>query len=139
MGAFVARKLVKLLVQNDVPVKRARVAVLGLTFKENVPDLRNSRVPDIVRELFEFGIEAQVHDPLADPHVAREEYGIALAPLEALRGLDAVVLTVPHAAYLRGPGLDLSAMLTPRGGIVVDVKSALAPGAVPGNSTYWSL
>ncbi len=139
MGAFIARKLVKLLVQDDVPVRRARVAVLGLTFKENVPDLRNSRVPDILRELLEFGIAAQVHDPLADPDHAREEYGIALAPLEALRGLDAVVLAVPHAAYRRAPAALLAAMLGPRGGIVVDVKSALSAADLPPNSTYWSL
>ncbi len=107
-------KLVKLLVQNDVPVKRARVGVLGLTFKEDVPDLRNSRVPDILRELKEFGIEAMVHDPLADPEEARAEYGIALAPLELFHALDAVVLAVPHASYREAFAEGrLSGLLTP--------------------------
>ncbi|MVW02171.1 nucleotide sugar dehydrogenase, partial [Escherichia coli] len=75
MGAWLAQRLVKALVQAGLPVKGARVAVLGLTFKEDVPDLRNSRVPDIVAELKEFGIEARVHDPVADAHEAEEEYG----------------------------------------------------------------
>ncbi len=82
MGGFVAQKLVKLLIAREVPVRRARVAVLGLTFKENVPDLRNSRVPDILRELASFGIVARVHDPLAEPDAAAHEYGLALGPLE---------------------------------------------------------
>jgi UDP-N-acetyl-D-galactosamine dehydrogenase len=140
MGAFVARKLVKLLVQNDVPVKRARVAILGLTFKENVPDLRNSRVPDIRRELQEFGVEPLVHDPLADPGQARHEYGIELTPPEAMREVDAVVLAVPHADYLSRAGrAAIAAMFAPRGGILIDVKSALEPGELPGNIVYWSL
>ena len=100
MGAFVAQKLVKLLIARDVPVRRARVGVLGLTFKENVPDLRNSRVPDILQELATFGIAAMVHDPLADRRCGHIEYGLELAPLDLLRQLDAMVLAVPHRAYL---------------------------------------
>ena len=140
MGAFVARKLVKLLVQNDVPVKRARVGVLGLTFKEDVPDLRNSRVPDILRELKEFGIEVMVHDPLADPQEAGTEYGIALAPLELFHALDAVVLAVPHASYREAFAEGrLSGLLT-RTGILIDVKSVLSPAALPAaGQLYWSL
>src|SRR4051794_5801488 len=76
MGGFVAQKLVKLLIAADVPVRRARVGVLGLTFKENVPDLRNSRVPDILAELTSFGVTALVHDPLAPDEAARAEYGL---------------------------------------------------------------
>jgi UDP-N-acetyl-D-glucosamine/UDP-N-acetyl-D-galactosamine dehydrogenase len=140
MGAFVARKLVKLLVQNDVPVKRARVGVLGLTFKEDVPDLRNSRVPDILRELKEFGIDVMVHDPLADPEEAGTEYGIALAPLELFHALDAVVLAVPHASYREAFAEGhLSGLLT-RTGILIDVKSVLSPAALPAaGQLYWSL
>jgi UDP-N-acetyl-D-galactosamine dehydrogenase len=138
MGAFIAQKLVKLLVQNDVPVRRARVGILGLTFKEDVPDLRNSRVPDILRELKEFGVEARVHDPRADPGEAEAEYGIPLAPLELFRDLDAVVLAVPHAAYLDETHLQLSRMLS-RNGIVIDVKSALDRARMPASLLYWSL
>jgi UDP-N-acetyl-D-galactosamine dehydrogenase len=138
MGAFVAQKLVKCLIQTDVPVRRARVGILGLTFKEDVPDLRNSRVPDIVRELASFGIAALVHDPLADAGEAHEEYGLELAPLERFRDLDALVLAVPHRAYLAGGAGPLVAMLG-RGGLLVDVKSALKPGDLPQTLAYWSL
>jgi UDP-N-acetyl-D-galactosamine dehydrogenase len=138
MGSFVAQKLVKLLISRKVQVHRARVAVLGLTFKENVPDLRNSRVPDILRELASFGIEAQVHDPLADAEATCREYGLTMAPLEALRELDALVLAVPHRAYLDLGAPVLAAMLTPAG-ILADLKSALDPDRLPAGHCYWSL
>jgi UDP-N-acetyl-D-galactosamine dehydrogenase len=138
MGVFVAQKLVKMLIRNEVPVRRARVGVLGLTFKENVPDLRNSRVPDILHELAAFGIEALIHDPLAGADEARTEHGVALSPLELFRGLDAVVLAVPHAPYLALGEEGLGAMLRPAG-ILIDVKSALRPERVPAGRTYWSL
>lgn len=138
MGAFVARKLVKLLIANDVPVRRARVGILGLAFKENVPDFRNSRVPDIVRELASFGVRAKVHDPLADPGEVERTCGFGLAPLEAFRELDGLVLAVPHAAY-RGLLRDgLGQMLGPRA-TVIDIRSALEPDVLPSDVTYWSL
>ena len=138
MGAFVAQKLVKLLIARDVPVRRARVGVLGLTFKENVPDLRNSRVPDIVRELQSFGIAALVHDPLASPEAALEEYGIDLEPLDRLRDLDGLILAVPHRAYLEQGENGLAAMVA-TAGTVVDVKSVMDPARLPPTLTYWSL
>ncbi len=138
MGVFVAQKLVKLLIRNDVPVRRARVGVLGLTFKENVPDLRNSRVPDIVRELASFGIEALIHDPLADPRKAAAEHGLTLAPLERFRHLDAVVLAVPHRVFLQLGEANLAAMLT-GSGILIDVKSVLDASSFGGGLVYWSL
>lgn len=138
MGGFVAQKLVKLLIARDVPVKRARVGVLGLSFKENVPDLRNSRVPDILRELQSFGVEAMVHDPMVDAEEAQRTYGLDLTPLEALRSLDALVLAVPHKAYLvLGEG-GIAARLA-ASGIVVDVKSVLDPSRLPAGLSYWSL
>lgn len=138
MGAFVAQRLVKMLIAQDVAIRRARVAVLGLSFKENVPDLRNSRVPDILRELASFGIEAGIHDPLADPAQAQAEYGLALSPLELLRDLDAVVLAVPHRRYLEAGEAGIGAMLGPAG-IVIDVKSVLDPARLPAGQGYWSL
>jgi UDP-N-acetyl-D-galactosamine dehydrogenase len=138
MGGFVAQKLVKTLIRNDVPVRRARVGILGLTFKEDVPDLRNSRVPDIVKELASFGIAACVHDPHADAAEAHEEYGLELTPLAGFRELDALVLAVPHRAYLAQGPAALTQMLA-RNGILVDVKSALRPEDVPSSLTYWSL
>ena len=138
MGAFVAQRLVKLLIQSDLPVKRARIGILGVTFKENVPDLRNSRVPDIVTELAQFGIHARVHDPLADPDEAQQAYGLSLAPLEALYDLDALILAVPHDAYVAILPEMLPAALRP-GGIVVDVKSVLRARDIPDDRRFWSL
>ena len=138
MGAFIAQRLVKLLIANDRPVKGAKVGVLGLTFKENVPDLRNSRVPDILRELAEFGVECVVHDPRADPGEAAHEYGVFLAPLDALTNLDALVLAVPHREYLLGDPDALTGKIV-TGGVVIDVKSVLDPAKFPSHLTYWSL
>jgi UDP-N-acetyl-D-galactosamine dehydrogenase len=138
MGAFVAQKLVKLLVRRDVPIRQARIGVLGLTFKEDVPDLRNSRVPDIVQELGQFGVEPLVHDPLADAEEAREEYGLSLCAWEELRELDALVLAVAHRRYLERPLAELLGGLKPAG-VVIDVKSALVQRELPEGVGYWSL
>jgi UDP-N-acetyl-D-galactosamine dehydrogenase len=138
MGTYVAQKLIKLLIARDIQVKRARVGVLGLTFKENVPDLRNSRVPDILAELRQFGIEPRVADPRADAEEAHHEYGISLTPLEELTGLDAVVFAVSHDEY-RGLGGDKLRTLVHDHGVVIDVKSMLDPRAVPPGLAYWCL
>jgi len=138
MGAFVAGKLVKLLIAGGHALPGARVGILGLTFKENVGDLRNSRVVDLIAELESYGIAPLVHDPLADPDRARDELGVALQPLDALDRLAAVVLAVPHRPYLAAPADDIAARLVP-GGILVDVKARLDPGTLPAGLTYWSL
>jgi UDP-N-acetyl-D-galactosamine dehydrogenase len=122
MGKFIAQKMVKLLVQLDGgSIKKMKVGILGLTFKENVPDIRNSRVPDIIEELREYGIEPLIHDPQVDPAEAQKEYGITLSSMDEFKGLDGIVLAVPHKEYLNS---DLSGIVKP-GGVVVDVKSAL--------------
>ncbi|MDR1125824.1 MAG: nucleotide sugar dehydrogenase [Deltaproteobacteria bacterium] len=99
MGKYVAESLVKQLIKSGFRISGAKVGIFGLTFKENVPDLRNTRVVDIVAELRDFGLEVQVHDPEADPAEARREYGFTLCGLDELNGLDAVVLAVAHAAF----------------------------------------
>jgi UDP-N-acetyl-D-galactosamine dehydrogenase len=99
MGEFIAHAAVKGLIEGGVLVKGARVGILGFTFKENVPDLRNTRVIDVVAELAEYGVQVLVHDPMADADEARHEYGIELSELAALRDLDALILAVPHAQY----------------------------------------
>ena len=137
MGRFVAAKAIKLLIESGASVRGARVGILGLTFKENVPDIRNSKVPDIVKELREFGITPIVHDPLASSETAHEEYGFALAPLTQFHELDAVILAVNHRAYLE-LGSTLFSMVK-AGGVVVDVKSALDRTTVPHTLRYWSL
>jgi UDP-N-acetyl-D-galactosamine dehydrogenase len=138
MGAFVGQRLVKLLIDADITVKKARVAVLGLTFKEDCNDIRNSKVPDILRELSQFGIEAQVHDPVADPKEALHEYGVTLTAIEDLTELDAVVLAVAHKWYLAPGRPSLFSMVRDRG-VLVDVKSVLDPARAGGRIRYWSL
>ncbi|MDE2020465.1 MAG: nucleotide sugar dehydrogenase [Patescibacteria group bacterium] len=138
MGTFIAQKAVKLLVGQGAPIKGARVAILGLTFKENVPDVRNSRVPDIVKELKTFGIDILVHDPLADPGEAGREYGLSLAPLESLIRLDGLILAVPHREFLAAGAEFWSARLKPNG-IFVDVKSAFDSAKFPPPFAYWQL
>lgn len=138
MGSFLAQRMVKLLVHADVPIRCARVGILGLTFKENVPDLRNSRVPDIANELQQFGIEPLVHDPVANRKDACEEYGIKLVDWEHLHNLDGLVLAVAHRAFLELPPESLAGCLRP-GGVLMDVKSALDPKALPSEVRYWSL
>jgi len=138
MGAYVAQKLVKLLAPRGVALRDARVGVLGLTFKENVTDLRNSRVPDIVAELTSFGVTALVHDPIADADEARHEYGIELQTWEALTDLDAIVFAVAHRSYPDRITSDVTRLLRPDG-VVIDVKGALDPAALPPGLAYWSL
>ena len=138
MGAHVAQRLVKLLAAQGLAAKGARIGVLGLTFKENVADLRNSRVPDIVAELGEYGTEVLVHDPLADPAAVQALLGQQITPLAAFRDLDGLVLAVPHAAYKALGESAFAAMLRP-GGALADVKSMLDPAALPAGIAYWSL
>jgi UDP-N-acetyl-D-galactosamine dehydrogenase len=138
MGDFIAGRLVKLLIDADRPVKGARVGVLGLTFKENVADLRNSRVPDILRELEAFGIRALVHDPHASAEEALHEYGVGLSPLDDVTDLDALVLAVAHDVYLERGVPDLIGRVR-SGGVLIDVKSVVPPAESLGSVTLWSL
>ncbi len=138
MGSFIAQRLVKLLIAAERPVKGAKIGILGITFKEDVPDLRNSRVPDIVAELREFGIAASVADPLADPAEAKHEYGVELVPLDSLVNLDGLVLAVPHRILGASGWEKLFGKLGP-GGVFIDVKSAVARQTVPCDLHYWSL
>ncbi|MGB0697236.1 MAG: nucleotide sugar dehydrogenase [Rhodospirillaceae bacterium] len=144
MGAFVARKCMKKLLKAGL-THRAKIGLLGLSFKENVPDVRNTRSVDILAELESFGAEVLVHDPLADPKDALEEYGVTLCSAEALTELDAVILAVAHADYLKDGGWPLlSGMLRqePTGGpigVVMDVKGRLSRDAVPASVTLWRL
>jgi UDP-N-acetyl-D-galactosamine dehydrogenase len=136
VGPFIAEKCVKMLTRSDVSLRKAKVGILGLTFKENVPDLRNSKIPDIVAELAQYGVTAMVHDPMGDPHEAMEEYKIQLAPLDRFVDLDALILAVAHKEYLQDKGLIGRVR---DGGVVIDVKSALDPTKLGRNVAYWSL
>lgn len=136
VGPFIAEKCIKMLTRSDVALRKAKVGILGLTFKENVPDLRNSKIPDIVAELAQYGVTAMVHDPMGDPHEAMEEYKIQLAPLDRFTELDAMILAVAHEDYIKDKDL-LSRVRN--GGVLIDVKSVLDPRKVPKTIQYWSL
>jgi len=138
MGAFVASRMVKMLGQSGSLSGSVKVGILGLTFKENVRDLRNSRVPDIVNELREYGIEALVYDPMVDPEEAEEEFGIRVVAADAMVDLNAIVLCVPHRAILEEMNPAPFERLVD-GGVLIDVKSALDPSKLPANINYWSL
>jgi UDP-N-acetyl-D-glucosamine/UDP-N-acetyl-D-galactosamine dehydrogenase len=138
MPNFIAQKLVKLLVQTKSGFKSGmRVGILGLTFKENVPDLRNSRVPEIVTALHDFGCETLVHEPLGDAGQAMHEYGITLLAEKDLHDLDALILAVPHQALLDNwPAWQTK--IKPHG-VVIDVKSSLAQTQLRADLHLWSL
>ena len=132
MGVYVAGQAVKALVRRGLGGRRATVTILGFTFKEDVPDLRNTRVIDIVRELEDYGLTVQVHDPCADPEAASREYGIELAARDAVRPADVVILAVPHAAFVERGWTGVTDLLRDRRGTVVDVKGALDRASRPG-------
>src|SRR6476661_7184437 len=121
MGKFIAEQTVKQLIQSGASVKGADINVLGLTFKENCPDIRNSRVIDVVRELASYGANVHVHDPVADPAEARREYGIDLKSWDALPRARAIVAAVAHSDFKRRPTDDYVTKLD-EGGLYVDVK-----------------
>ncbi len=121
MGKYIAGETVKQMIQSGFPVKGANVIVLGITFKENCPDLRNSRVIDVIRELQSFGANVHVHDPIADAAEAMHEYGVTLTPWDALPRAHALVAAVAHGDYKRRPVADFVAKIE-RNGLYVDVK-----------------
>jgi UDP-N-acetyl-D-galactosamine dehydrogenase len=121
MGKYVAEQTVKQMIQSGFPVKAAKISVLGLTFKENCADLRNSRVIDVISELRSYGADVHVHDPVANPDDAMHEYGVTLASWETLPRAHAIVLAVAHRELADRPIDDFIAKLEP-GGLFVDVK-----------------
>ncbi len=139
MGKFVAEQTVKHLVRNGWQVKDAPVIVLGLTFKEDCPDLRNSRVIDVINELKSYGANVVVHDPVADSGEAVHEYGVSLTPWEALPKAAAIVAAVAHKEYKARPVADYAALLQPKG-VVTDVKSMFDFSALQAaGATVWRL
>ncbi len=137
MAAYIAQHILKLLAAHDDPVRTRRVGILGLTFKENVPDVRNSKVVDIYNELRRFGMEPMVHDPLADPDAVQSTYGIELTPLEEFANLEAVVYAVPHDKYALIHDW-VSDMLV-ESGILADLRSKVDATKLRPDINYWSL
>ena len=139
MGKYVADETVKLMIQAGSTVNGADVNVLGLTFKENCPDLRNSRVIDVVRELASFGTRVHVWDPVADPGEALHEYGVELTPWEDLPRASAMVGAVAHRALVERSPDELAAKLV-SGGVYVDVKSQADTAALRARGLHvWRL
>jgi UDP-N-acetyl-D-galactosamine dehydrogenase len=131
MGRFIAREVIRHLMRNGSSGPLS-ANVLGITFKEDVPDFRNSKVVDVVRELASFGVRIAVADPCADKGAVESELGLRLVPLDSLAPADATVVAVPHAAYRRG-GWSLVTPLVKPGGLVYDVRHCLAREGKPAN------
>jgi len=140
MGFYVAEQTIKQLIKAGKNVSGARVNVLGITFKENVPDVRNSRVLDLVNELVEYGIDVSIADPHASERDAREEYGFGLTRFEDLPKADAVVLAVPHREYLSMGIEGIKRLFRNQNGLIIDVKYVLDRHEVESAGLgYWSL
>lgn len=137
MAVFVAQKIMKLLVKGERMKPSAKVGILGLAFKENVRDLRNSRIPEIAHELESFGVEVLVYDPVADKDHARHEYHLELCDRADLKDLDALVFAVSHKELMDEKAALMQTVAN--GGYIIDVKSALDPACIPANLHYWSL
>ena len=135
MGEFVARQTIKRLAAAGVRLRGAKVGLLGVTFKENVKDVRNSMVPRIVDELAEHGVEVLVHDPVADVEMTRAHYGIELVAADRLVGLHGLVAAVPHRAF----GDLATELATPPLELVVDVRGMVDPSVLDPSIDYWRL
>lgn len=139
LGTFIANTLVKRLIKKGASVQGSKVTMLGLTFKENVPDLRNSKIIDVIRELQEFDVDVQITDAEATAEEALREYGVNLVPYDKLEKSDAVILAVPHREYLQKGWDGIQSILKDENGIVIDIKSALPKDAKPENVDLWRL
>lgn len=138
MGKYVAENIVKALIQNDINVKNARVAIFGFTFKENCPDTRNTKVIDIYRELEEYGINANVIDPTADAKEVEKEYGIEMKKFMPLKDMDAIVLAVAHNEFKNFLFGDCFKEGAPK--LLFDIKGMLDKNAMEAKGyQYWSL
>ncbi len=139
MGKYIAEQTIKQMIQTGVSVKGAHVIVLGLTFKENCPDLRNSKVIDVIRELQSYGVTVHVHDPVASPAEAQHEYGVKLTPWEHLPRANAIVSAVSHKELVDKPLDELVSVLC-EGGVFVDVKCSADADALSARGFHvWRL
>jgi UDP-N-acetyl-D-galactosamine dehydrogenase len=137
MGDFIAQKIITWLRANQPKNKIPKIGILGLTFNENIRDLRNSRVPDIIAALNTAGLQAHIHDPMVDGEQARHEYGLTLCSKDDLNNLDVLVLAVAHKQFIEH-WPDYAAFLR-EDGFLVDIKSCLNPAAQNKAYHYWSL
>ncbi|MRR07578.1 MAG: nucleotide sugar dehydrogenase [Deltaproteobacteria bacterium] len=139
VGQFIAQRTIREMIHAGHNILGSTVTVLGLTFKEDCPDIRNSKVIDIIRELQDYGINVQVHDPLADPAEVHHEYGLDLVPFEQLQTASAVVVAVAHQQYRNIPVTEYKGLMN-GSSILVDVKGMLKPEEVVAEGIrFWRL
>jgi UDP-N-acetyl-D-galactosamine dehydrogenase len=139
VGLRIARECVRGLFKQNRSAADALVTVLGLTFKENVPDTRNSKVVDIIQELKASGVKVQVTDPLAIPEEAQHEYGLSLTAMKDVKPADAVIFAVAHEDFVKGGWALMARMLKDGKGLVFDVKSVLDRKSKPDSIQLWRL
>jgi UDP-N-acetyl-D-galactosamine dehydrogenase len=137
VGARVARQCVRMMLRHDGA--KGPVTILGLSFKEDVPDIRNSKVVDIIRELEAFGVAVQVHDPMASAEEAQRQYGVRLLPRQALEPAEVVILAVAHAAFIAEGWTLVTGLLRDGTGVVLDVKAKLPRDEQPSSIELWRL
>jgi UDP-N-acetyl-D-galactosamine dehydrogenase len=123
MGKYIAERTIKIMINADIAVRKARVAVLGMTFKENIPDLRNTRVIDIITELKDYGVDVIVHDPLADPAEVEHYYGLTMTTLQDIQGVSAAIVAVAHQDYINLGLAGIAGLCCHDQPIIVDVKA----------------
>lgn len=138
MGIYIAEQIVKKLIAIEAPVKYAKVGVWGLTFKENVPDLRNSKVIDIINGIRSYGPQPIVHDPQADAAEAKHEYDVTLQGLDDFHDLDVLIVAVSHDEYKNMKLADITKRLK-KGGLLVDIKGIFDPDTLGRDHHYWGL
>jgi UDP-N-acetyl-D-galactosamine dehydrogenase len=135
MGKYIAENTVKKMIKANKQIQGAKVAIFGATFKENCPDVRNTKVVDIIKELKEYGITVTVCDPVADAQSLQREYQLTLSPRDTIKGMDAVIFAVAHEAFRSITLADVRAMLCPQGCYCLDeTAAALSAGASPAGS-----
>ncbi|MCT1901863.1 nucleotide sugar dehydrogenase [Oceanobacillus sojae] len=140
MGRYIASNIIKKMIKSKLQIDSARVAILGLTFKENVADVRNTKVNDIVKELTEYGVDVLVHDPKANPEEVKEVFGIELVSDDGLKKLDAIVLAVPHQEYSKYQPSDFLPMYRTEKKVFIDIKGAYGREVLEAEDfSYWSL
>ncbi|HSP23218.1 MAG TPA: nucleotide sugar dehydrogenase [Planococcus sp. (in: firmicutes)] len=139
MGQYIARTVVKRLIQRNLPARGTRVTVLGITYKEDVQDLRNSKIIDVIEELHDYGFEVQTADCCADPLDADRKYGVMLTPEHELLPASAIILAMPHKQYKEAGWKLIQPLLEQQGGMVFDVKGILEQQGKPENIELWRL
>ncbi|HIP82678.1 MAG TPA: nucleotide sugar dehydrogenase, partial [Desulfocapsa sulfexigens] len=139
MGKFIAEKTVKMMLKAKLEIKNSKVGIFGLTFKEDCPDLRNSRVIDIIHELNDYAIETIIYDPAVQPQDAKNHVGVTLTPVEEFKDLAALIIAVPHKEF-KEQSLDYFTKTLTKDGCLIDVKSMLGIASIENTDiNFWRL